>query len=215
MNIVKDLKEHGVTLESIIFTQFPFGTSNDLSRTFGWGATPSRNMKFDLDYLWKMLWTAEEVPFDIWNICVKTNEENGDIFVVSGRDLVSTKAKTINKLMCHSFSFGIDARVGINFERKRTGSRCCNQVRYTIEGIKRILCWCWSRTLKWREVLSTFTKRHIYDDEEIKEDEDEDEENPNFSKSKVKDMSHNKSSINENKSNDTVEELANKTMDQI
>lgn len=214
MNIVKELKEHGVALESIIFTQFPFGTSNDLSRAFGWGATPSRNMKFDLDYLWNMLWDAEEVPFDIWNVCVTTEDENGDIFIVSNRDLVSIGAKSLNKLMCHSFSFGVDARVGINFERRRTQSRCWNQVRYTLEGIKRILCWCKNRTLKCREVLSTFTRRHIDDQEEIKEDE-EDEENQIYTKGKIKDTSNNKSSLNENKSNDTVEDLENQTMDQM
>ena len=135
MNIVKDLKEHGIALESVIFTQFPFGTSNDLSRAFGWGSKPSRDMRYDLNFLCNMLGSAKEVPFDIWDINIKTDDENGDIQVVSGRDLVSIGSKTLDKLMCHSFSFGVDARVGINFERRRTQSRWWNQVRYTIEGL--------------------------------------------------------------------------------
>lgn len=64
-----------------------------------------------------------------------------------------------NKLMCHSFSFGLDARVGINFERKRTRSRIWNQVRYGWEGFKRVFWWwCSRRTLKIGEILSQFTQ---------------------------------------------------------
>jgi len=51
MNIFKDMQEFGVSVENIIFAQLPFGTSNDLSRTFNWGATPSHKMKTDLEAL--------------------------------------------------------------------------------------------------------------------------------------------------------------------
>jgi len=51
MNLLKEIEDNGVILNSIIFTQFPFGTANDLSRTFNWGATPSRKMKNDLFFL--------------------------------------------------------------------------------------------------------------------------------------------------------------------
>jgi len=51
MNIVMDLNNYGINLDSMVFTSFPFGTANDLSRTFNWGATPSRKMKYNLEYL--------------------------------------------------------------------------------------------------------------------------------------------------------------------
>ena len=45
MNLLKEMEDYGIVLKSIIFTQFPFGTANDLSRTFNWGATPSKKIK--------------------------------------------------------------------------------------------------------------------------------------------------------------------------
>ena len=83
---------------------------------------------------------------------------------------------------------------------------------YNWRFIKRFLWW-WNRTLKWREILSTFTKRHIYDDE-VEKDEENDEEVKSVSKGKILDY-NNKRSINENNSNESVEEATNKTMDQM
>lgn len=99
MNIVKEMEEHGVMIESIVFTVFPFGTSNDLSRAFNWGATPSRRLKNDLEYLCNKLDKATEVNFDVWEITIKTDEDKGDILVADGNNLVSTGYKTIKKLM--------------------------------------------------------------------------------------------------------------------
>lgn len=148
MNIVKELKDHGVNIDVIIFTQFPFGTSNDLSRAFNWGAKPSRRMKNNLEYLCNTLNDAKEVLFDIWEINVITSDEaeddseinpdEGNIRAVNGRNIVPIAKTHLQKLMCHSFSFGIDARVGINFELKRTRHRLCNVIRYGLEGLKRL-----------------------------------------------------------------------------
>mmetsp|Transcript_27401 Transcript_27401/g.24286 ORF Transcript_27401/g.24286 Transcript_27401/m.24286 type:complete len:93 (-) Transcript_27401:987-1265(-) len=51
MNILKEMEDFGIHLKSIVFTQFPFGTANDLSRAFNWGKTPSKKLKNDLLYL--------------------------------------------------------------------------------------------------------------------------------------------------------------------
>ena len=53
-----------------------------------------------------------------------TDPVHGEIESVDGKDLVSLEGKLFTKLMCHSFSFGLDARIGLNFERQRTKSRC-------------------------------------------------------------------------------------------
>ena len=38
------------------------------------------------------------------------------------------------------FSLGFDARVGFQFEQRRTSNRCCNKVVYALEGAKRVFC---------------------------------------------------------------------------
>lgn len=94
--------------------------------------------------------------------------------------------------MCHSFSFGIDAWIGLAFEWRRTGSRFCNQFCYFWEGLKWLMCCCCDWTAKIKEILSWFSimKRRIDDEnyEEIKEvdsvDESVDEERVLFATSK-------------------------------
>jgi diacylglycerol kinase (ATP) len=53
--------------------------------------------------------------------------------------------------MCNYFSIGVEARVGLGFEKKRTSKVCCNKCVYFIEGIKKICCL--KRTKKIRDVI--------------------------------------------------------------
>lgn len=121
MNIVKDIKSFGIT-----FVQLPFGTANDLSRAFNWGPKPSRKMRFNIELLCEELCSATETTLDVWEINVITDGSK------------SIGEAEMTKLMCHSFSFGVDARIGFNFEKKRTRSRFWNQFRYGLEGLKRL-----------------------------------------------------------------------------
>ena len=50
MGILEELKDYGIDIENIIFTQFPFGTANDVSSAFGWGRVPSKKMLNNLFY---------------------------------------------------------------------------------------------------------------------------------------------------------------------
>lgn len=34
------------------------------------------------------------------------------------------------RLMCNYFSIGIESRIGMGFDKKRTGSACCNKTKY-------------------------------------------------------------------------------------
>lgn len=48
-------------------------------------------------------------------------------------------------LLCYYFNIGLDARVGFNLEKHRTGSRCCNYFMYAVIGIWDIMnqfCCC-------------------------------------------------------------------------
>ena len=82
----------------------------------------------------------------------------GDIKSVFGNRTRSIGETKLTKLMCHSFSFGVDARIGINFEQRRTASRFWNQFVYGWEGFKRLFCWCrkW-KTPKIREIWASIT----------------------------------------------------------
>lgn len=60
------------------------------------------------------------------------------------------------RFMCHYFSLGIDSRIGLGFDKKRTKQRCCNKMRYFYEGVKKILCCC-TKTLKIKDVVDYVT----------------------------------------------------------
>lgn len=40
--------------------------------------------------------------------------------------------------MCNYFSFGVDARIGYGFDKKRTSSAFCNKIVYCCEGFKKM-----------------------------------------------------------------------------
>ena len=44
------------------------------------------------------------------------------------------------RLMCNYFSIGVESRIGIGFDKSRTGSACCNQAVYGWEGLKKMCC---------------------------------------------------------------------------
>lgn len=79
-----------------------------------------------MNYVIEELSEAEEAKFNVWEIIIKTRDEDGRIRVPNGRNIEELPEKKVHILMCHSFSFGIDARIGLGFERRRTGSRFWN-----------------------------------------------------------------------------------------
>lgn len=101
----------------------------------------------------KEILRAKEQLFDVWEVEVITNSETGDIQKAKGEDLMSLGQTSIRKYMCHSFSFGSDARTGLAFERRRTRNRFCNRFMYAFEGFKNFIR-CWGEpTLKIKEIL--------------------------------------------------------------
>lgn len=144
MNIVDDFKQVGIDINLLLFVVFPFGTANDISRNFGWGTTPSNKMLENLYLVCDEIIHAKETGFDVWEISVAINQDTGDIQKPDGANLktieeVEQGSRLMTKYMCHSFSFGSDARTGIAFERRRTRNRHCNRVRYAFEGFKNFI----------------------------------------------------------------------------
>jgi diacylglycerol kinase family enzyme len=123
MNLVQEFKEDGIDIDKLIFTQFPFGTANDVPNAFGWGRTPPKQMLTNLFRVCKELIEAKEIEFDIWEINITVKDKIGDILIPGGKLARSLCTTKITKIMCHSFSFGVDARIGLAFELKRTRNR--------------------------------------------------------------------------------------------
>jgi diacylglycerol kinase family enzyme len=123
MTMAQELKNHGININMLSFVVFPFGTANDIARSFGWGETPSNKMMENLFLACQEILNAEEDYFDVWEIEVETDETCGDIQRPDGRDLQSTGETEMKRYMSHSFSFGSDARTGLAFERRRTRNR--------------------------------------------------------------------------------------------
>jgi len=158
MNVVQDMLNFKINIKNTNFVPLPFGTSNDISRILKWGSRPSYRMRNNLIGLMDDINFSSVINFDIWNITMKV-KEGGDISVPCGKSLVSTNKRIINKLMCHSFSFGLDAYIGINFEQHRTNYRLTNKIRYTWEGIKSLFLYGKNKINKVKDILSTFGKR--------------------------------------------------------
>jgi diacylglycerol kinase (ATP) len=179
MRTLKDFSGQGLNVNEIIYVTLPFGTANDLPRAFGWGAEPPWWMLNDMNYVIEEIAESEETHFNVWEIHIITRKDGGRIRVPMGRNLETVPDWSAKILMCHSFSMGIDARIGLGFEWRRTGSRFGNQFCYFWEGLKRLCCCCCDRTMKIKEIVSRFSilKNWIHSPDEnfdeIKEEEEE------------------------------------------
>ena len=123
MNIVQEFKEDGIDVDALTFAIFPFGTANDISYAFNWGRKPPQQMLRNLFRVCSELLQAKEQMFNIWEINVELCKDEGDVHVADGKQIKSMCTNKLTKIMCHSMSIGIDAFIGLNFERKRTSSR--------------------------------------------------------------------------------------------
>ena len=146
LGIVEDLNKENIDLNRCIFGSMPFGTGNDLSHALGFGSECTVG---DINNFQRVLFTyliGVESKIDIWELTLDMNKENGAIYDVikDGEKLKEDKEKnkilTFKKTFVNYFSLGFDARVGFQFEQRRTSSRCCNKFVYAIEGAKRIFC---------------------------------------------------------------------------
>ena len=80
-------------------------------------------MLYNLESTCHEILCSRETNFDVWEIQVFTDSEDGDIQKTKGGELESIGVTQMTKYMCHSFSFGSDARTGLSFERRRTRNR--------------------------------------------------------------------------------------------
>ena len=147
LSVVEDLNEEKINLERCVFGAVPLGTGNDLSNAMGFGNRV--NLDKTICHFHRVLYTyliSEQCKIDVWELTLQV-KENGLINEVK-KDGEHTKYDESGKILLKSYtktfinymSLGFDARVGFNFEQKRSSSRCLNKVIYGWEATKRYLC---------------------------------------------------------------------------
>ena len=134
-----------VPLSNIYFSILPFGSGNDLSANLGWGRDPPSDLFDPYMYEWV---TAVPHHFDIWLVTVEVQPAGGigtvhltqksfnKSFLQDGQN----KKLKFTKLMSNYFSIGLDARIGLGFDKHRTSTKGCNRLRYGWEGLKKMCC---------------------------------------------------------------------------
>jgi len=82
----------------------------------GWGPSPlNETWGTDLESLMLDIIAAKTCELSLWNV-----ETDGVATSPTGEPLEQSF------IMCYYFMVGLDARIGYNLERLRTGTKCCN-----------------------------------------------------------------------------------------
>lgn len=144
LGMIQTFQRKDLDLKFLIFGHIPLGTGNDLSNALGFSNTVDIDENYES--LYKILVryiTAEYSKVDVWKIELILDEEKGKILKNSddGKHELLDNDGNIMKVYERPFinylSFGYDARVGFNFDSRRTSSRCCNKCVYFWEGLKK------------------------------------------------------------------------------
>lgn len=77
---------------------------------------------------------AEHQDLDIWHVNAKVYQ-HGAFYKIADQKDKEMEGKSISKSFCNYFSFGIDGKVGYEFDKYRTTSRLGNLAVYGAMGI--------------------------------------------------------------------------------
>ena len=145
LSMIDGFVKYGIDIEYCIFGHIPLGTGNDLSNSLGFSDHINIS-KGNIDDLYLILlkyYNAKFGKVDIWKIVMQLDQNEGEILVNTKEGKIPLKDEEGNiiKRYIRSFinyiSLGYDARVGYNFDPKRSNSRNMNKCIYFLEGAKK------------------------------------------------------------------------------
>ena len=160
--------KYGIDIQFCIFGHIPLGTGNDLSNTLGFSdhINLSDGSVDDLYLIMKKYYEAQFGQVDVWKIDLQLDPNEGEILVNTKEGKIPLKDENGNIIKRYKRSFinyislGYDARVGYNFDPKRTTSRNKNKCIYFLEGAKKLFC---RKTASVNSFIDTFT---VYNSDE-------------------------------------------------
>ena len=165
LSMIESFTKNGTDINYCTFGHVPLGTANDLSNSLGFSDHVDISDN-DIDSLYFILYKYYKAKFgkiDIWKIELQLDPIEGEILVNSkkGKHPLKDNNGNIIKRYVRTFinyvSLGYDARIGYNFDSRRTSSRKINKCVYFTEGIKKIFC---RKTISVQNFIDTFT---VYD----------------------------------------------------
>ena len=165
LSMIDSFMKNGTDINYCIFGHIPLGTGNDLANTLGFSnhIDISKNNLNDLYLILSKFYKANFGKIDIWKMDLILDNEDGEILVNTKKGKIPLKDDDGNIIKRYTRSFinyvslGYDARVGFNFDKKRTHSRNGNKCIYFCEGFKKLTC---RKTVSIQGFIDTFT---IYD----------------------------------------------------
>lgn len=95
-------------MNKLLLTVLPFGTGNDLARSFGWGCFKSQYVN-DLDYVVRSLIHGKRERFAIWKVEFDADETQG--YYDGKLSKISKEGENFEKIMCCYFNIGLDALI--------------------------------------------------------------------------------------------------------
>jgi len=156
---IEEMFKKGIPVERVSLGTVPFGTGNDFANVTGWGMKgPPRGFLRETQgfeglssYVRRWL-CAETKAYDIWEVSVQTHKSGSFRFIEDGKKVCTDGhvarhhikelpggGLEMSKYMCNYFSLGLDARIGLGFDKNRRGSQVANKAVYGWEGTKKLL----------------------------------------------------------------------------
>eukprot|EP00919_Chromeraceae_sp_WS-2016_P007223 GHVR01016992.1.p1 GENE.GHVR01016992.1~~GHVR01016992.1.p1 ORF type:complete len:530 (+),score=134.39 GHVR01016992.1:231-1592(+) len=149
--LLSELDAHDISDERVVVGVIPYGTGNDFGRALNW--ISSKTTKAfdkelgDLKALISRWCSADVVEFDVWEVCVSVHDR-GCMKKIDGKSRCKVVVKDSNDHpvkfkktpFLNYFSFGVDSKIGIGFDRRRKKTAFGNKMVYLTEGMKKICC---------------------------------------------------------------------------
>ena len=189
LSMIDSFVKNGDDIDYCIFGHVPLGTGNDLSNSLGFSdhIDLTEGDMDDLYLIFKRYYEAEFGKVDIWKIDLQLDNNDGQILVNTKNGKIPLKDENGNIITRYIRSFinyislGYDARVGYNFDKRRTNSRNKNKCIYFLEGFKKFFC---RKTVTVNGFIDTFT---VYDSEEnsVNQESFFSEKNPELSPNNI------------------------------